>query len=151
MNLSKVKVRESTRHKWDNMIYKLSQQCWRNLSKLNIFELQRQNTYHRTYAPGEDSDQLAHSHSPIMIYTGLILDILECKVSSCGQRGSVQTAQTRRLIRAFVWSTRRKVCFLTLRLYFFHQVVSPSVQQVRVHSSLVSMVVTQLTFVSCLC
>ena len=39
-----------------------------------------------TYAPSEDSDQPAHSHSLIRTLSGYILDSQEFKVSSCGQR-----------------------------------------------------------------
>ena len=45
-----------------------------------------QKTYLWSCAPGEDSDQPAHSRSLIWIITGRIFDSQGCKVSSCGQR-----------------------------------------------------------------
>ena len=52
----------------------------------NFNEPQRQKTYLSTCPPSEHSDQPAHSHSLIRIFTDRILDIQECKVSLCGQR-----------------------------------------------------------------
>ena len=43
-------------------------------------------TYLWICAPSEDSDQPAHSHSLIRIFTERILDSQGCEVSSCGQR-----------------------------------------------------------------
>ena len=51
-----------------------------------INEPQRHETYRRTCAPREDSDQTALLRSLIRIFAGRTLDIQRCKVSSCGQR-----------------------------------------------------------------
>ena len=48
--------------------------------------MQRQKTYLWTYAPSEDSDQHAHSRSPIRILTRRTLDRQGCIVSPRGQR-----------------------------------------------------------------
>ena len=48
-----------------------------------LWEPQRQKTYFQPRAASEDSDQPAHSHSLIRIFT---LDSPVCKVCSCGQR-----------------------------------------------------------------
>ena len=50
------------------------------------FWFQRQNTYLRTCALSEDSDQPAHSRSLIRIFTEHILDSQGCNISSYGQR-----------------------------------------------------------------
>ena len=43
-------------------------------------------TFGKYIAPSEDSDQPAHSHNLIRIFTGRILDSQEDKVSLCGQQ-----------------------------------------------------------------
>ena len=48
-----------------------------------INEPQRQKTYLRAYAPGEDSDQPVHSPSLIRIFSGHILDSQESKFPKC--------------------------------------------------------------------
>ena len=50
------------------------------------FEPKRQETYPRTCAPSEDSNQPAHSRSLIRIFSGRIFDLQGCNASSCGQR-----------------------------------------------------------------
>ena len=47
---------------------------------------QRNKTYILTRAPGDDSDQPAHSRSLIRNFTGRILDSQGCRLSSYGQR-----------------------------------------------------------------
>ena len=49
-------------------------------------ELQGQKTYLSTCTSSKDSDQAAHSHRLIWIFTECILDSQGCKLSSCGQQ-----------------------------------------------------------------
>ena len=65
--------------------------------------------YLRTCAPGEDSDQPAHSRSLIRNFTSRILDSQGCKVSSHDNEDTGQTARMRRLIWVFVGRTHQKV------------------------------------------
>ena len=60
---------------------------------MSLFVLQHQKTFLWTCAASKVSDQPAHLHSLIRIFTGHILDSNGCKVSSCGQQrlGSVCT------------------------------------------------------------
>ena len=57
-----------------------------SVRKMTKYLSQRQNTYLRKSAPGEDSDQLAHMKCIIRIITRRFLDSEGCKVSSCGER-----------------------------------------------------------------
>ena len=65
-----------------------------------IFDLQRQETYHRACALREDSDRNAHSRSLIRIFTERILASQWCKVAPCGWHWSdCADALLRSLIR----------------------------------------------------
>ena len=48
--------------------------------------------------PGEDLDRLAHSHCPIRIFTGCILEAKDAKVLYVDNDDSDQTARMRSLI-----------------------------------------------------
>ena len=66
------------------------------VNELSVFELlrfycstywlQHQKIFLRTCAPSEDSDQLTHSHSLLIIFAGCILNSQWYKVSSSAQR-----------------------------------------------------------------
>ena len=73
-------------------------------------------TYIRTCAPSEDSDQTAHSRSLIRIFPGRILDTQGRKVFFMWTTKTDQTVHMRWVIWVFVWCTCQKVHFLTLRL-----------------------------------
>ena len=76
-------------------------------------ESQSQITHLRTFASSKDSDQPAHSCSPIRIFTGHILDSQDCKVSSCGQQRLWSDALMRWLIWVFIGAhVRRSVSSL---------------------------------------
>ena len=70
--------------------------------------------------PSEDSNQLAHSRSPIRTFTGCIMDSQGCKFAICRtNEDSNQSTWMRRLIEVFFWRTCQKVSVLTLRLIFY--------------------------------
>ena len=75
-------------------------------------------TYLRTCAPSEDSDQTAHSRSVIRIFPRRIFDSQECSFVMRTKK-TEHTARMRGLSWVFVGRTYSKVCFLTLRLKWF--------------------------------
>ena len=80
---------------WSDFVFSLvhlDTQCSYLLTE--VFESQFQKTYIWTYTPSEDSDQLAHSHRLIRIFTERILDSQGSKVSLCGQRRYWRWAHT---------------------------------------------------------
>ena len=60
--------------------------------------------------PSKDSDQPAHSHSLIRLFTGHILDSKECDVSSYGQEETDQTARVILLHNNFLFY----ICIFTI-------------------------------------
>ena len=75
---------------------------------------QRPGTYLRSYAPGKDSDQPAHTEALL----GAFWIDKEAKFHLADNKDSDQTAWMRSLIRVFVGRTCKKVRFLTLRLQY---------------------------------
>ena len=78
-------------------------------------EQQRWETYLRTCAPNEDSDQPAHLLSLIRISTWRISDSQGCRVFSCGQRTLNRLGGCPDWFESSLGS-RQKIRFLTLRL-----------------------------------